>query len=217
MQGWKRDSISSVFSVILLLTVLPTNLPCRSNVIFVTDEECPLDVQILNSDTYWCSGSGESEYGPYLWDMITIIYAKVGLANLNATKHSLNQLILTIDRVGTTGGLAFLKSENLTSERNLPLILFPHSYCVHNFSCLPYQSINKIDIEVDGEWFEFTLNELFGKADTYMGATYWPEHWSKVVHWTEYQPPQVNWVGIIICGGLVLIIWIIQRRKRRIE
>ena len=112
------------------------------------------------------------------WDIITITFVTLGVANLDTTKHSLNQLFLTTNKLSEDYGL---KSENLTSEADFPLILSPLRYWVYDLSCSPCQSLT-FSLEVDGEWFKFAPNQLL--SDAGFGNTYWPPHWSEVLYYT---------------------------------
>ncbi|MFX0090526.1 MAG: hypothetical protein ACFFBD_02090 [Candidatus Hodarchaeota archaeon] len=201
---------------ILSIVVLFGTLLIPSNVVCATNQQCPIDVQILYSDASWCSGITLVENSTVLaWDVITITFVTLGVANLDTAKHSLNQIILTIDEVNEGGSLSFLKSEQLTSNVDLPLILYPQRYWLHNFSCSQCQSLTKISLEVDGEWFEFAPPQLLSDAGIYVDDTHWPPHWSKVSYYTESQITPVSVLGIFSSVGLV-IIFVFRWRRREI-
>lgn len=188
----------------------------QNNIIYAINQQCPLDVQILYSDDFWCSGTSEIGNDTLAWDSITIIFVTLGIANLDTTVHSLNQLILTINEVNEGGSLSFLKSENLTSNMGLPLIISPLRYWMYNLSCFTCQSLAKISLEVDGEWFEFVPHQLLIDAGIYIQDTYWPPHWSKVSYFTEDQTTPVNFLEMFSSVGFITVIFIFRRRKKRV-
>jgi hypothetical protein len=202
---------SGILSIVVFFGVLLI----QSYMIYATNQQCPIDVQILYSDDSWCSGTTEIGNDTLTWDSITITFVTLGIANLDTTIHSLNQLILTINEVNEGGSLSFLKSENLTSNLDLPLIISPQRYWMYNLSCFTCQSLAKISLKVDGEWFEFAPHQLLIDAGIYMGNNYWPPHWSEVLYYTENKITPVSILGISSSVGLATLILVFQRRRKR--
>lgn len=193
---------------ILFIVVFFGTLPIQSNKIYATDQQWPVDVQILYSDDSWCSGTTIVDNRSVAWDVITITFVTLGIANLDTAKHSLNQIILTMDGVNE-------RRKNLTSNLDLPLILSPQRYWSHSFSWSQCQSA-KIGLEVDGEWFEFAPHQLLSDAGIYVDSTYWPPHWSEVSYYTESQITPVSFLGIFSSVGVVTIIFGFRWRRKRI-
>ncbi|MFX1284488.1 MAG: hypothetical protein ACFFB5_12585 [Promethearchaeota archaeon] len=201
---------SGILSIFFLGTLL-----IQSNMIYATNQQCPFDVQILDSKTSWCSGKfSRDNITTTCWDVITLTHITLGVANLDTTIHSLNQLILTIEEIGERGVPSFLKSENLTLNMDLSLILSPQKYWSYNFSCSECQSLVKISLEADGEWFEFDPDQILIDAGIYLGTTYWPPHWSNVSYYTEKQTIAVSFLEILFSVGIFNIIILIFRRRR---
>lgn len=130
-------------------------------------QECPVDVQLLASTSSWCGGTNPFENGTLYWDITTITFMTVGIANLDNNAHTLNRLNVTIhqyvsDPSGSTGsGIKRLKSESLTAEAGLPLVLYPGYYWQYNLNSEEQcQMLAKISIEVDRDWFEFYPYEM---------------------------------------------------------
>lgn len=199
-------------SGILFIVVFFCAFLIQNNIVHATNQQCPLDVQILYSDDSWCSGTTEIGNDTLVWDLTSITFVTLGVANLNSAKHLLNRLILTTEELS---GNFSKNSENHTLSADLPLILSPLRYWKYDLSCPPCQSLG-ISLEVDGEWFEFTPNQLLSDAGIYVDSTYWPPHWSKVSHYTESNITPVIFPGLFSCVGLVTIILLFHRHKKRV-
>ncbi|MFX0206587.1 MAG: hypothetical protein ACFFDT_11430 [Candidatus Hodarchaeota archaeon] len=190
-----------------------------------TDKQCPVDIQILYSEEGWCSGQDIEISNDYTsifeWDIITISSVRLGIANLDTVDHSLNQILLTIEEIIDDDELSISISDNLTSIVDFPLILSPQRYWSYDFNYgyqsygRQCQSITKFSLEVDGEWYEFMSYQLLRDAGIYVDSTYWPPHWSGVVYYTNSQSTPVSFSGISPSIGLILIIYLFHRHRKK--
>ncbi|MHA1978071.1 MAG: hypothetical protein ACW98F_04110 [Candidatus Hodarchaeales archaeon] len=181
--------------------------------ITTTLQYCPVDVQILYFDDSWCSGTQQVDNSTLTWDTITITFITLGVGNLDTTSHSLDQVSLTKERVNEGGGLSSFKLENFTAAIGIPLLLSPHRYWQYNFSCSSCQSLSKIHLEVDGEWYTFSLAQLLSESGVVWHTTYWPPHWSKVLYYTVNRLTPVDFLGILSGIGIGTMIFMVARRR----
>ncbi|UCE12945.1 MAG: hypothetical protein JSV04_12225 [Candidatus Heimdallarchaeota archaeon] len=166
---------NNLLSVLCLCITLMTITKTYSSI-----QQSPCDVQVLAFDASWCSGSYPVDNLTLAWDIYTITSVTLGIANLDTNDHTINQLNVSINQANAKADLMFLKSVNLTAVAGLPLVLSPGYYWQFNLSCDKCQSLDKIRLEIDGEWFTFLPHEMIKN-----GTSVWPDHWTNVHHYSK--------------------------------